>query len=197
MVESEPAGGAHGRSLCSGTGAWPPAAPSVLEGVPFRPDATPSGWDGDGGGVSDLQDTDDGPEGQPNPAHLRLWDPTREQTQVTSELGWFDLLVVSLRTYCEKPCVFPQRAGDGAAGCSVCTCRTGGLAGLRCHHGFQPLAPPPPQQSGHTPLRGDGGGWVFGSVTQLNIKSSRQTVKHVYSIILDKNKLDQIPSQTF
>jgi len=55
-------------------------------------------------------------------------------------------------------CVFSQRAGAGAAGHAVGARRTGGLAGLRRHHGLQQLAAPPAQQPGHTSVCGDRGG---------------------------------------
>lgn len=75
--------------------------------------------------------------------------------------------LTGLHTSDRLSCVFfHQRAGAGAAGRAVGDCRTGGLAGFRRHHGLQPLAPSTPQQPGHPPLRGDGGGWVLCSVAR-------------------------------
>lgn len=62
-----------------------------------------------------------------------------------------------------KVSFFLKGTRPGSSWCAVGSCRSGGLAGLWCHHCFQPLAAQPPQQPGNTSLCGNRGGWDLAS----------------------------------
>lgn len=101
-----------------------------------------------------------------NPLRLNNWSIKRCFNWKVSEVKVKDLYVyVSLKFLkrCTFWCyfIYPKRGSRaGVAWHAVSACRTGGLAGLRRHHGLQPLAPPPSQQPRHTALCGDWGRWV-------------------------------------